>query len=70
MTNAEFKQRVIEAERNVRRMDQIDGRPDRELRTVLFALEAGLKNPETGAGFDAYVMLRDVVDKQAAARAT
>jgi hypothetical protein len=56
-TFEENKQRAI---RNVASLDDADGYKDRQLRTILFALEAGLRNPETNAQFDALVMLEDI----------
>lgn len=58
----DFEFSVKEAEDRVSSMDGVDGFKDRELRTILLALEAGLKDPRTGAQFDAYVMLKEVCD--------
>lgn len=60
MTDKEFAARVDAATERVVNMDHIDGFEDRDLKTILFALEAGLKRPDTFAAFDALVMLRDV----------
>jgi hypothetical protein len=57
-TFEENKQRAI---RNLASLDDADGYKDRQLRTILFALEAGLRNPESNAQFDALVMLEDLV---------
>jgi hypothetical protein len=57
----QFEQRVAAARRFVESLDQIDGEKDRRLATILMALDAGLRNPGTGAEFEAYVMLEDVV---------
>ncbi len=59
MTPRKFKVEVEKARKRVRGMDCVDGFKDRYLSTILFALECGLKNPETGAQFDAYVMLEE-----------
>jgi hypothetical protein len=61
--DADFDERVKKAEKTVAFMDQHDGWTDRELPTVLAALECGLKRPETNSHFDAFVMLRDRVNK-------
>jgi hypothetical protein len=61
MTEDEFKSHVTKATSEVHAMDSIDGFQDRELRTILVALEAGLRNPETNAAWDAYVMLAERV---------
>lgn len=58
----EFDKLVAKAEADVKRLDAIDGSKDRELKTILFALEAGLKRPETNAHYDAYVMLKELVE--------
>jgi hypothetical protein len=41
-------------------MDVVDGIADRSPGAILAALECGLLNPETGAQFDAFVMLQDL----------
>lgn len=51
---------ISKARERVKQMDEIDGFPDRHIKTILFALIAGLKRPETGAQFDALVMLEDI----------
>ena len=56
-----FEQKVKEARKRVDHYDQIDGFKERHLRVILFALEAGLKRRD-GCEFDAYVMLKDVVE--------
>lgn len=58
-----FPQRLQEAEKRVAEMDSVDGWKDRNLTTILAALEAGLKNPISGGHYDAYVMLRDIVQR-------
>ncbi len=55
-----FNDQVKAAERRVATMDEVDGKKERDLRTILLALECGLKSPGTGAHFDAYVMLKDI----------
>lgn len=62
MPEKEFASRVEKARKHVHCMDRIDGFADRYLATILSALEAGIRNPENGAQFDAYVMLRDVCE--------
>ena len=58
--NAEqFAAAVDKARKHVDAMDRIDGRKDRAPRTILAALEAGIRNPDNGAALDAYVMLQD-----------
>ena len=59
----DFSACLAKAENNVKDLDGHDGYKDRDLRTILAALEAGLINPETNAHFDAYVMLKEVVTK-------
>ena len=60
MAATTFDSEVAEARKRVMSFDEGDGFNDRGLLTILFALEAGLRHPETGAQYDAYVMLRDV----------
>lgn len=55
-----FEERLAEAERTVAALDDVDGVKDRRLRTIVEALECGLRNPGSNAAFDALVMLRDV----------
>jgi hypothetical protein len=57
---SEFDLQLLEAKNRVKSMDEADGFKDRDLNTILLALECGIKRPETGAQFDAYVMLLDV----------
>ena len=56
----DFEKHMDDARKRVAAMDRIDGVCDRHLATICAALEAGLKRPETGAQFDALVMLLDV----------
>jgi hypothetical protein len=63
MTQEEFAKKVTEAEAHVRALDAVDGHKDRDLRTILYALQAGIINPSSGAEFDAYVMLKELVDQ-------
>lgn len=58
-----FEANKTKAIANVAALDAVDGFKDRELSTIYFALEAGLKKPETNAQFDALVMLEDLVKK-------
>lgn len=55
-----FDEAVKAAMQRVKQMDEIDGQADRALETIIAALRAGLNHPETGAHFDAYVMLLDL----------
>lgn len=50
---------VAEARERVDSFDEIDTFKDRALSTIVAALEAGIKRPESGAQFDALVMLYD-----------
>lgn len=61
MTQGEFASKVKKARAFVDSLDKIDGFKDRELGTILAALEGGLKRPEDNSHFDAYVMLDDLV---------
>jgi len=58
--SAEFERRRGLARQHVTKMDQTDGFRDRDMKTILFALQCGLNRPETNAQFDALVMLEDV----------
>jgi hypothetical protein len=60
LSQEEFDRLLGEARDRVQSMDETDGFKDRYSGTIYAALEAGLKNPESGAAFDALVMLRDV----------
>lgn len=64
MDDAEFDRRVSKSRQFVHELDRMDRYKDRELKTILFALEAGLRGTETDAAFDAYVMLKELVDGQ------
>jgi hypothetical protein len=57
MTIEEFNAGVAEAKKRVSKMDSIDGFKNRTVGTILAALKAGICFPDTGAQFDAYVML-------------
>jgi len=61
MTLDEFKAHVATAKERVSKMDAVDGFKDRHVGTILAALKAGIMYPETGAQFDAYVMLDECV---------
>ena len=61
MTVEEFKAGVAAARKRVSKMDAIDGFKDRAVETLLAALKAGICFPDTGAQFDAYVMLDECV---------
>lgn len=47
----EFDRKLSEARKRVEAMDEIDGYEERDIRTIYFALECGLRNKETGADF-------------------
>lgn len=64
MTDKEFENRIDKARLRVVEMDLMDGAADRGLRTILAAMEAGIKNPDSGAQFDAVAMLRDIAKNQ------
>jgi len=60
-----FNDNLSKAKRTVGMMDKIDGFKDRNLGTIIMALEAGLKgrdehNAPNNAEYDALVMLRDL----------
>lgn len=59
MSEHEFQERLKKAKKNVSDMDAIDG-GDRSLGTIIAALQAGIRNPDTNAQFDALVMLIDI----------
>lgn len=61
-----FDESVKEAMQRVKEMDEIDGQADLSLETIIAALRAGLLNPETGAHFDAYVMLLELAKEPVA----
>ena len=63
-----FEQLKAKARRNVQRLDACDGFADRNIGTVLDALDCGLRFPETNAQFDALIMLEDIVKKEYAQR--
>lgn len=52
-----FEERLDRARKDVEMLDSVDGYRDRRLATILAALGAGLKNPDSNSHFDAYVML-------------
>ena len=61
---SEFDAKVENAKARVAEMDKVDGFKDRHLRTILFALAAGLQRPETNSHYDAYVMLADKINNE------
>lgn len=61
MTIEEFNAGVAAAKKRICKMDAIDGFKDRAVETLLAALKAGICFPDTGAQFDAYVMLGECV---------
>ena len=61
MNEKRFFKKVIAAQKRVESFDKIDGEKDRNLLTILFALEAGLKE-DIDCAFDAYIMLKEITD--------
>ena len=59
MTDPEFTNQMERAKKRVASMDKLDGWKPRDPGTIVAALECGLKRPDTGAQFDALVMLMD-----------
>lgn len=64
MSDHEFISLVARAELRVAELDKVDGYAERHVDTIMAAIEAGIKCPESGAVFEAYVMLRDVAKIQ------
>lgn len=60
MTRDEFVTELSKATRRVHSMDRVDGYRERSLPTILSAMEAGIRNPDSSCQFDAYVMLREL----------
>ena len=60
LTDEEFNASALRATAFVNALDRAHGK-DRDLLTILFALEAGLRRPNGNSAFDALVMLRDVI---------
>lgn len=58
-----FMDSMTRARDRVKSLDSIDGTEDRSIQTIAIALEAGLKNPETEAQYDALWMLKDLIAK-------
>lgn len=56
----DFEQEIEKAKRRIAMMDKIDGWKPRDPGTIAAALECGLMRPETGAQYDALVMLQEV----------
>jgi hypothetical protein len=59
MKNAEFDEGVDNALKRVAAMDKVDGFKDREVLTILGAIEAGIRSGDKTCLFDAYAMLMD-----------
>jgi len=57
MSNAEWEHQLKNAIRRVEAMDEIDGTECNDPTAILAAMECGIKQPESGAQFDAYVMM-------------
>lgn len=60
MSESEFEACFAKAARFVAEMDEHDGWADRNLSTIIAALQAGLIDPSNNAHFDALVMLIDL----------
>lgn len=58
-----FMDSMKRARDRVKSLDSINGTEDRSIQTIAIALEAGLKNPETEAQYDALWMLKDLIAK-------
>lgn len=59
MNRDNLKIELEKARQRVSGFDAIDGRVIRDPGTIMAALECGLLRPESGAQYDAYVMLED-----------
>lgn len=59
MSEHAFQEKLEKAKKNVSDMDAIDG-GDRSVGTIIAALQAGIRNPDSNAQFDALVMLMDI----------
>jgi len=57
----DFNAKMEKARENVRLLDEVEGFKDRELTTIASSIRAGLRHPETNAGFDALVMIEDLI---------
>ena len=60
LTKGEFDAKLKEARERVEEFDKVDGIKDREIGTIIEALTAGIAVPESGAQYDALVMLMDI----------
>jgi hypothetical protein len=60
----DFAAQMLRAQERVAQMDAIDGFKDRALATIHAALKCGLQRPETGAAYDALVMLESLLLSQ------
>lgn len=58
-----FSSELDAAEQRMRDFDRIQGVEDRNLTTIISALEAGIYSPDTGGQFDALAMLIDLRSK-------
>lgn len=54
-----FDEKMAAAKKRVAAMDETDRGRDRYLKTIVAALRTGLRYPDTGAAYDALVMLED-----------
>jgi len=57
-----FEAEMKKARRRISKLDAVDGCRDRLPGTIMAALEAGLIMPESGAQFEALVMLQEVYE--------
>lgn len=64
MNEGELKVAMKGAKRRVMQMDMQDGFKDRMYGTIAAALRCGLLMPESGAQFDALVMLSEMADAE------
>ena len=58
-----FSLELDAAEKRMRDFDSIQGVEDRNLTTIISALEAGIYSPDCGGQFDALAMLIDLREK-------
>lgn len=66
MTDEEYDRCLQKAKESVAFMDSVDGFADRDHKTILFALECGIRRPETNAHFESLVMLHDLIRRGSA----
>jgi hypothetical protein len=64
----DFEKQVDEAAKRVAEFDKIDGYKARDIGTIYSALCCGLLKPETGAAYDALIMLQDLARTESAGK--